>query len=82
MKATITHRFTFPESQLDVDCDCRFIFFCEKRAGSNEWKAKYVKLFYEKDKVVSVDGYTAPRFEAAELDKYPKGYLLPRGDPG
>jgi len=78
MKATITHRFTFPESQFDVDCDCRFIFFCEKAADdpNAEWKAKYVKLFYEKDKVVPVDGYTAPRFEAAELDKYPKGYCF------
>ncbi|KAK5655331.1 hypothetical protein OQA88_5898 [Cercophora sp. LCS_1] len=72
MKATITHRFTFPESQFDVDCDCRFIFFCEKTPQG--WKAKYVKLFYEKDKVVPVDGYTAPRFEAAELEKYPMGY--------
>ncbi|KAK1751505.1 Pea pathogenicity protein 2 [Echria macrotheca] len=75
MKATITHRFTFPDSQFDVDCDCRFIFFCEKSA-TDGWKAKYVKLFYEKDKVVPVDGYTAPRFTAAELDRYPKGYCF------
>ncbi|KAK3339906.1 hypothetical protein B0T25DRAFT_466887 [Lasiosphaeria hispida] len=74
MKATITHRFTFPESQFDVDCDCRFIFFCEKQAGTGAWKAKYVKLFYDKDKVVPVDGCTAPRFAPDELAKYPEGY--------
>ncbi|KAK0704322.1 hypothetical protein B0H67DRAFT_591102 [Lasiosphaeris hirsuta] len=74
MKATITHRFTFPESQFDVDCDCRFIFFCEKQADTGAWKAKYVKLFYDKDKVVPVDGYTAPRFAPDELAKYPEGY--------
>jgi hypothetical protein len=73
MKATITHRFTFPESQFDVDCDCRFIFFCERVPGQG-WKAKYVKLFYEKDKVVPVDGCTAPRFEEDELARYPNGY--------
>lgn len=73
MKATITHRFTFPDSTFDVDCDCRFIFFATKTAADG-WKAKYVKLFYEKDKVVPVDGHTAPRFTNDELDKYPQGY--------
>jgi hypothetical protein len=74
MKATITHRFTFPESQFDVDCDCRFIFFCVKNPQTGEWKARYVKLFYEKDKVVPVDGRTAPAFTEEELEKYPAGY--------
>ncbi len=74
MKATITHRFTFPEAQFDVDCDCRFIFFCERQADGSGWKARYVKLFYEKDKVVPVDGYTAPRYSEEELGKYPLGY--------
>jgi hypothetical protein len=138
MKATITHRFIDEATggQYDVDCDCRFIFFCEKvpvsepvtnghvngysnhtngnytngnsaangasvsqegvhiyinmrgcgseqqhqipaantAAVKTEWKAKYVKLFYEKDKVVPTDGFTAPRFSADELAKYPEGY--------
>ncbi|KAK4443266.1 hypothetical protein QBC34DRAFT_311388 [Podospora aff. communis PSN243] len=74
MKATITHRFTFPESQFDVDCDCRFIFFAQRDPESGEWKARYVKLFYEKDKVVPVDGRTAPVFEKEELERYPAGY--------
>ncbi|KAK4120207.1 hypothetical protein N657DRAFT_162680 [Parathielavia appendiculata] len=87
MKATITHRFTFdpataargttPEAEtaeFDVDCDCRFIFFCVKNSATKQWKAKYVKLFYEKDKVVPVDGCTAPKFAKEELDKIPTGY--------
>lgn len=87
MKATITHRFKFDPStggagaspatetaEFDVDCDCRFIFFCEKNPVTKEWKAKYVKLFYEKDKVVPVDGHTAPIFAREELDQIPTGY--------
>ncbi|KAK4244657.1 hypothetical protein C7999DRAFT_17101 [Corynascus novoguineensis] len=87
MKATITHRFKFDPStsgagaspatetaEFDVDCDCRFIFFCEKNPVTKEWKAKYVKLFYEKDKVVPVDGRTAPIFAKEELDQIPTGY--------
>ncbi|KAF9878042.1 hypothetical protein CkaCkLH20_04618 [Colletotrichum karsti] len=31
MKATITQRFKHPEGfEYDIDCDCRFMFFCEK----------------------------------------------------
>ncbi len=87
MKATITHRFKFspatgtkaatPDTEtaeFDVDCDCRFIFFCEKNPTTGQWKAKYVKLFYEKDKVVPVDGFTAPRFAKEELERIPMGY--------
>ncbi|KAL2272059.1 hypothetical protein VTJ83DRAFT_1430 [Remersonia thermophila] len=74
VKATITHRFHFnpttgtvdPDpvrntAEFDIDCDCRFIF-CERSSESGHWKAKYVKLFYAKDKVVPVDGITAPAF--------------------
>lgn len=81
MKATITHRFVDAKSsaKYDVDCDCRFIFFCEKTSSSSssstgEWKTRFVKLFYEKDKVVPVDGRTAPVFSPDELAKYPDGY--------
>ncbi|KAK7949641.1 catabolic 3-dehydroquinase [Apiospora saccharicola] len=89
MKATITQRFKTKTSQanvfcpegteFDVDCDCRFIFFCvkEKKPDTNargEWKAKYVKLFYEKDKVVPVDGNRAPTFDPELLASFPEGY--------
>lgn len=66
-------------AEFDVDCDCRFIFFCTKdghqqQQQPQQWKAKYVKLFYEKDKVVPVDGRRAPRFTPDELARYPEGY--------
>ncbi|RYP26846.1 hypothetical protein DL767_007888 [Monosporascus sp. MG133] len=87
MKATITQRFStsageagsaggvssFKPVEFDVDCDCRFHFFCLKD-DAGEWKVKYVKLIYEKDKVVPVDGVRAPAFRKEILDQYPEGY--------
>lgn len=72
MKATITQRFTLQDIPIDIDCDCRFIFFCTLE--NNEWKVQYVKLFYEKDKVVPIDGKTVPDFPKEELAKYTPGY--------
>jgi hypothetical protein len=72
MKATITQRFAMKGIPIDVECDCRFIFFCKIEDG--EWKAQYVKLFYEKDKVVPVNGKDVPEFPQSELDKYTEGY--------
>ena len=79
MKATITQRFNMDNIPFDMECDCRFIFFCTKAPtstsnGKPEWKTQYVKLFYEKDKLVSVDGKTVPTFTEEELNKYPVGY--------
>ncbi|KAI1122557.1 hypothetical protein F5Y10DRAFT_72199 [Nemania abortiva] len=82
MKATITQRFTIPGDAergvepvvFDVDCDCRFHFFCLQQPGDPEWKVRYVKLIYDKDKVVPVDGKTAPTFSEDALRRYPKGY--------
>lgn len=72
MKATITQRFADLEGvECDIDCDCRFIFFCKKLADG--WKAQWVKLFYEKDKVVPIDGKTVPQFPKSELAKYTQG---------
>lgn len=89
MKATITQRFSMAVEQgkhsltpasddsekveFDVDCDCRFIFFCEKDAAG-AWKTHYVKLDYDKDKIVPADGKSAPVFSATEMMKYPEGY--------
>jgi hypothetical protein len=72
MKATITQRFTLQNIPCDIDCDCRFLFFCKLEQG--EWKGQYVKLFYEKDKVVPIDGKTVPDFPPEELAKYTPGY--------
>lgn len=33
-----------------------------------------MKLFYEKDKVIPVDGHSVPDFDDSELNKYPEGY--------
>jgi hypothetical protein len=60
--------------EFDVDCDCRFIFFCEKDDNTGAWKTHYVKLDYDKDKVVPADGKTAPVFSADEIKDYPEGY--------
>jgi hypothetical protein len=76
MKATITQRFSFDGIECDIECDCRFIFFCLKtsQTGEPQWKTKFVKLFYEKDRVVPVDGINAPVFTKEETEKYPRGY--------
>jgi hypothetical protein len=41
MKATITQRFDIDDVQVDVECDCRFIFFFEKVNGV--WGARLVR---------------------------------------
>lgn len=88
MKATITQRFVEAGTgvEYDVDCDCRFLFFCEdvargtsdvsgaKGMGMPVWKARYVKLVYEKDRVVPADGRSVPVFDKAVLEKFPEGY--------
>ncbi|KAI2778793.1 hypothetical protein F4815DRAFT_233191 [Daldinia loculata] len=82
MKATITQRFKIGENSsvglepviFDVDCDCRFHFFCFLDSDTNAWKVKYVKLIYEKDKLVPVDGKACPGFPKDALDRYPEGY--------
>jgi hypothetical protein len=77
MKATVTQRFRSADAgpPYDVDCDCRYIFFCKTDPGCNgEWKVQFVKIIYEKDKLCAVDGKTVPEFAVEELQKYPAGY--------
>jgi len=73
MKATITQRFTIQGIPVDVECDSQFIFFAFKTPEVG-WKTQYVKLFYEKDKIIPVDGITVPKISKEELDQYPTGY--------
>lgn len=44
------------------------------RAGSAGWRIQFVKLFYEKDRVVPADGRSVPEFEDRELERFPYGY--------
>jgi hypothetical protein len=83
MKATITQRFKTPADadgnviEYDVDCDCEFFFFCERLPTNGQersWVVRYVKLIYMKDKVVPVDGRSAPVFDKATLERFPVGY--------
>lgn len=84
MKATITQRFIEPGTgiEYDVDCDCRFLFFCEREdptvalddGGVLSWKTRYVKLVYEKDRIVPADGVHAPTFSPDILSTFPEGY--------
>jgi len=79
MKATITQRFTLDGCDVDIECDCRFIFFCKKEPNKHShgrpvWKTQYVKLFYEKDKIIPVDGHTVPKWDSSKIGKYPEGY--------
>jgi hypothetical protein len=46
MKATITQRFALEGGEADAESDCRFCFFWEKVEG--EWKARFVRHWYEK----------------------------------
>lgn len=45
-----------------------------KKIPSQGWKAQYVKLFYEKDKALAIDGKPLPTWDSKILDKFPEGY--------
>ena len=77
MKATISQRFNSEGIAFDIDCDCRFIFFCARDRQTWDWKVKFVKLFYEKDKIIPVNGQSVPAFtteEELEMAGFPNGY--------
>lgn len=74
MKATITQRFELDGCEVDAEADCRFIFFFEKDGLSGDWRAKYVRHWYEKDKLIPVDPRHIPKLDDAILQSYPRGY--------
>lgn len=58
MKATITQRFTIQGCEVDAESDCRFCFFWQKEVDEEfkgEWRARFVRHWYEKDKLICVD---------------------------
>ncbi|KAJ1337291.1 nuclear transport factor 2 family protein [Microdochium nivale] len=78
------------EYDVDCDCQFHFFCYKDTTAttttttaaaaaeggpgSGSQWKVKYVKLIYSKDKVVPADGRRVPEFSAAELAPFPQGY--------
>ncbi|GAA5848081.1 hypothetical protein JCM3766R1_006398 [Sporobolomyces carnicolor] len=83
LKATITQRFKMPCAdrrdgddvlcEVDIDADCRLCFFLEKDR-SDEWKARFFKGIYERDRPHPVDPSRLPFFEREKLESFPVGY--------
>ncbi|KAJ5667367.1 hypothetical protein N7507_003231 [Penicillium longicatenatum] len=72
LKAIITQRFVIGGAEVDVECDCRFCFFFEKIDG--RWGARFVRHWYEKDKLIPVTPTKLPKIDDAKLASYPEGY--------
>jgi len=74
MKATITQRFVLDGCEVDAESDCRFCFFWEKDEKSGEWRARFVRHWYEKDKLIPVDPRKVPKLDDEKLKELPSGY--------
>lgn len=81
MKATITQRFTLPCSnpkystcEADAESDCRFCFFWIRDPETQAWQARYVRHWYEKDKLIPVDPRKVPEIDDEKLAEFPPGY--------
>ncbi|KAG5654848.1 hypothetical protein KAF25_002880 [Fusarium avenaceum] len=74
LKATITQRFEVDGVEFDVEADCRFCFYFEKKDG--KWGATLVRHWYEKDKMILCNPAQALQLEIdeAKLNKFPAGY--------
>ncbi|KAK5065352.1 Vacuolar protease A [Exophiala bonariae] len=72
MKATITQRFDLDGAEADAESDCRFCFFWIKENG--EWRARYVRHWYEKDKLIPVNPAKVPQLDEQLLKTFPTGY--------
>ncbi|PYI25154.1 catabolic 3-dehydroquinase [Aspergillus indologenus CBS 114.80] len=88
MKATITQRFAeLPchaggVCEADAESDCRFIFFWQKVQADDpdhpelggQWRAVFVRHWYEKDKLIPVTPDRVPVLDHERLRAYPPGY--------
>ena len=82
MKATITQRFVLDGCEVDAESDCRFLFFwvkvdaegSEHDEGGGEWKARWVRHWYEKDKLLPVDPRKVPELDDDLLETFPSGF--------
>ncbi|KAJ6455449.1 PEP2-like protein [Mycena sanguinolenta] len=70
MKATITQRFELPP---DRTAGYSFCMFFEKD-NTGKWGARFVRHFYEKDKLIPVDPRRIPAIDDEKLGKFPDGY--------
>ena len=66
MKATITQRFIINGCEVDAEADCRFCFFFEKINGN--WGARFVRHWYEKDKLIPVNPTKIPTIDDDRLN--------------
>ncbi|KAK5694389.1 Vacuolar protease A [Elasticomyces elasticus] len=73
LKATITQRFEVPAGEVDTESDCRFCFFWS-RDPCGEWRAKYVRHWYEKDKLIPVTPGVTVEIDPILLAQFPHGY--------
>lgn len=73
MKATITQRFDLDGVEADAESDCRFCFFWVK-TDEGEWKARFVRHWYEKDKLIPLNPAKVPKLDEEKLKAYPSGY--------
>lgn len=79
MKATITQRFESLECvsggtcEADAESDCRFIFFFQKESDGR-WLARFVRHWYEKDKLLPINPMRVPKLDEERLKGYPTGY--------
>jgi hypothetical protein len=73
MKATITQRFEIDGCEVDAESDCRFCFFWEK-SSDGHWAARFVRHWYEKDKLIPVNPAEVPILDSKKLATYPSGY--------
>ncbi|KIW30158.1 uncharacterized protein PV07_05924 [Cladophialophora immunda] len=74
MKATITQRFAVDGCEVDAESDCRFCFFWVKLPDTGEWRARFVRHWYEKDKLIPVNPAKVPILDEQRLKDYPSGY--------
>ena len=76
LKSIITQRFVLDGCEVDADADCRFCFFFEKGTDQvtdipkGEWRARYVRHWYEKDKLVPTNPAKVPKLDEAKLATY------------
>ncbi|RAL01717.1 uncharacterized protein BO80DRAFT_473518 [Aspergillus ibericus CBS 121593] len=72
MKVTITVRFNIDGVETDVDADCRFFFFLEKREG--RWGVVFFTLLFDKDRLVPVNPGYVLKVPEEEIERFPSGY--------